>query len=590
MLPPPARIGRKRSSVGKSCLICRGWVHRRRPMCDWREAHAALGEFAAAESLLLKGAAQHPEDLTLARKLADAATARKDWPEAVKRWQKLLDLQGLDAPATTYVRLAQAHAALREFATAESLLLKGAAQHPEDLTLARKLADAATARKDWPEAVKRWQKLLDLQGLGAPATTYVRLAEAHAAVGDLAAAELLLLRGSNQHPEDLTLARMFAEIASGRKDWAEALKRWQSVLRLGGDTEAAIGMYRAYRGRGRTLEGQEVLRRGLATDPKNARILIELALSYNLTASRDRIALSREADRSPPPTEIVICIRNALEATRRCIESVLSRTTSPFALTLIDDCSDAAMRDYLDSLVIEHSWLRLIRNSENIGYTRSANLGLKAARADWVVLLNSDTVLTTDWLEGLLECALSRQVIKAVGPLSNAATFQSVPSMRGENGNFIINELPDHVSIEQMAKLIRSVSSKSFPLVPVLNGFCMLLSKAALDQVGYLDEDHFPRGYGEENDLCLRLLQAGHGLAIADHVYVHHLKSASFGHEERERLSREATAQMKKLWPEFGYSYVAQELEELPTMAQTRANIRQALNAIAAETKPKPSA
>ena len=159
------------------------------------QAHAALHEFATAESLLLKGAAQHPEDLTLARKLADAATARKDWPEAVKRWQKLLDLQGLDAPATTYVRLAQAHAALREFATAESLLLKGAAQHPEDLTLARKLADAATARKDWPEAVKRWQKLLDLQGLGAPATTYVRLAQAHAALREFATAEFFAAEG-----------------------------------------------------------------------------------------------------------------------------------------------------------------------------------------------------------------------------------------------------------------------------------------------------------------------------------------------------------------------------------------------------------
>ena len=48
-------------------------------------------------------------------------------------------------------------------------------------------------------------------------------------------------------------------------------------------------------------------------------------------------------------------------------------------------------------------------------------------------------------------------------------------------------------------------------------------------EVGGMDGAAFPSGYGEENDLCLRVRNAGYQLAVADDVYVWHSKSASFG-------------------------------------------------------------
>jgi GT2 family glycosyltransferase len=145
-------------------------------------------------------------------------------------------------------------------------------------------------------------------------------------------------------------------------------------------------------------------------------------------------------------------------------------------------------------------------------------------------------VVTKNWLNGLLHCGLSDPSVKAVGPLSNAATIQSIPKVRDSLGNFTINSLPASASPDDVGELLRRISRRSFPRTPMLNGFCLLLHRPTIKALGFFDEIHFSVGYGEETDLCLRLTNAGYKLAIADNVYVHHFKSASFGSENRKKL------------------------------------------------------
>ncbi len=78
------------------------------------------------------------------------------------------------------------------------------------------------------------------------------------------------------------------------------------------------------------------------------------------------------------------------------------------------------------------------------------------------------------------------------------------------------------------------------PLLPFINGFCLALRRSALEAVGLLDEAAFPTGYGEENDLCIRLRRAGHRLRVADDAFVWHAQSRSFSHERRLVLARAA--------------------------------------------------
>ena len=89
------------------------------------------------------------------------------------------------------------------------------------------------------------------------------------------------------------------------------------------------------------------------------------------------------------------------------------------------------------------------------------------------------------------------------------------------------------------------VPASRFPRVPFLNGFCMLLKRDVISTIGYFDEEAFPSGYGEEIDYCLRAVKAGLELPVADHTYVFHAESASYGHPRRKALSAAARARLE---------------------------------------------
>ncbi|MCY4514448.1 MAG: glycosyltransferase [Candidatus Tectomicrobia bacterium] len=237
--------------------------------------------------------------------------------------------------------------------------------------------------------------------------------------------------------------------------------------------------------------------------------------------------------------EVVVCVHNALEYVQRCLQSVLTRTSVKFRVVVVNDGSGPATTEWLQGLAARDELVDVVETNDGpLGYTRAANVGLRATRSNYVVLLNSDTIVPRLWLEGMLECMASDDKIGIVGPLSNAATWQSVPERTDRKGGWAVNELPGGYNVDEFAELVFGVSERQFPKVPFLNGFCLMISRAVIDQVGYLDEESFPRGYGEENDYCIRASDAGFRLAIADHCFVYHAKSKSFGTATRDKLAK----------------------------------------------------
>lgn len=238
--------------------------------------------------------------------------------------------------------------------------------------------------------------------------------------------------------------------------------------------------------------------------------------------------------------DIVVCVHNALEDVERCLSSLVRHTLPPYSLILVDDGSFDPTRDYLRRFAFDQDAL-LIRNDAARGYTLAANQGLHASNADYVVLLNSDTVVSPDWLDRMAMCAASDAAIGIVGPLSNTASWQSVPKLE-EDGDWASNPLPQGVDVEQMAMLVACRSARLYPRIPFLNGFCLMIKRQVIEDIGYFDEATFGRGYGEENDYCLRARKAGWTLAVADDAYVFHAQSKSYSHERRMQLCDQAGA------------------------------------------------
>ena len=252
------------------------------------------------------------------------------------------------------------------------------------------------------------------------------------------------------------------------------------------------------------------------------------------------------SDYSAAAVDVVVCVHNALDHVERCLASVVAKSTVPYRLIVVNDGSSAQTTARLRALADETEQMELVETADGpLGYTRAANCGLRASTADFVVLLNSDTVVPRLWLEGLLDAMASGDDVGAVGPLSNAASWQSVPERVSAEGDWMVNALPLGYGVDEYAELIHTLAPRNFPRVPLINGFCMMLRRSVLNRVGLLDEESFPKGYGEENDYCLRLRQAGFSIAIADHCYVYHAKSQSFG-DERPELAQQGGRALEK--------------------------------------------
>jgi GT2 family glycosyltransferase len=239
-----------------------------------------------------------------------------------------------------------------------------------------------------------------------------------------------------------------------------------------------------------------------------------------------------------PTVDVVVCVHDALADVRLCLWSLMHKGSHPFRLIVVNDGSDAETTAFLREVAAANPKLTLVHNaSPPHGYTIAANLGMRAAGGDYVVLLNSDTVVTYGWLERIVACGESDERIGILGPLSNAASHQSIPELRDRDG-WATNPLPSFLTPDGLAKLLERVSPRSRPRLPFVNGFCYVVKRAVFEAIGYFDEESFPSGYCEENDFSFRAARAGFELAVADDSYVFHAKSRSYTPEARKPIAK----------------------------------------------------
>ncbi|MEO7916505.1 MAG: glycosyltransferase, partial [Dokdonella sp.] len=242
---------------------------------------------------------------------------------------------------------------------------------------------------------------------------------------------------------------------------------------------------------------------------------------------------------------VVIPVYNAAMAAQACIESVLRHTSGNWRLIIIDDASDDPA---VIPLLVEYSGragINVVRNEANLGFTATANRGLRAAVGADVVLLNADTEVSPHWLTGLRRAAHSRPDIGSVTAVSDNAGAFSVPELEREN------PWPPGWTHSDAARALWHDAGLAYPLLPTGNGFCMYLRRYVINEIGVLDEAAFPQGYGEENDWCQRAEAAGYLNLIAGNVLVHHLRTQSFGIERREILGRAGMAVLRERWPNY---------------------------------------
>jgi GT2 family glycosyltransferase len=251
------------------------------------------------------------------------------------------------------------------------------------------------------------------------------------------------------------------------------------------------------------------------------------------------------------------------------VRSVLGTTGSArWHMTLIDDASpDQGVRAWLREFARDEPGVTVLENVRNLGFVQTVNLGMRLAGRRDVILLNSDTQVANDWLDRLRAAALARPSVGTVTPFSNNATICSYPQF------CVDNTLPPGQDTAAMDRLCAGSNRGQAVEIPTAVGFCMYIRRACLDQVGEFDAANFGKGYGEENDFCLRATALGWKHLHALDVFVYHEGGASFK-ESRVALQANALAAIRRLHP--GYEEMIREFVQQDPARPYREAIDQA--------------
>ena len=251
--------------------------------------------------------------------------------------------------------------------------------------------------------------------------------------------------------------------------------------------------------------------------------------------------------------DIIIPVYNAHHEAKACLESVLKNTRGGTArITLIDDAStDQRINDWLlelEKLTDAPLPLIVLRNMENLGFVGTVNRAMALSHHD-VVLLNSDTLVTPGWLERLVECADNDPQTATVTPFSNNAEICSYPQLCG-------NTPANAFDVNSLVQALVEAHDGHCPIIPTAIGFCMFIRRRALDRVGLFDAVRFGRGYGEENDFCMRVRAAGFINRLCPAAFVIHHGGRSFL-DDTAALKQLNLAQLTELYPDY-----SKEIEE----------------------------
>lgn len=249
---------------------------------------------------------------------------------------------------------------------------------------------------------------------------------------------------------------------------------------------------------------------------------------------------------SKHPVDIIVPVFRGLDDTRYCLESVLAAPgQTQWRLIIINDCSpEPEVTEWLRSFALRDARIQLLENSENLGFVATVNRGMAMSHDNDVLLLNSDAEVANDWLDRIQRAAYSAARVASVTPFSNNATICSYPRFCQAN------EMPGGFNTASLDQLFAQNLAGQSVEIPTGVGFCMYIRRECLQDIGLFDVANFGKGYGEENDFCIRAEHAGWTNLHALDVFVRHAGGISFGDTKSAR-ELQAMETLRRLHPGY---------------------------------------
>lgn len=237
---------------------------------------------------------------------------------------------------------------------------------------------------------------------------------------------------------------------------------------------------------------------------------------------------------------IVMPIYNGVDETLTAIESILTyykaqNFNSRINIRLIlglDNPNNIKMTEEINARYSYNPVVKILVNDNNLGFIQNCNKMFADVDDDEeVLLINSDVICPSrDWIQELLDVSNMSDEIGTVTPMSNCASIFSFPFPNSNNDCI----LPKHLELINDAL---STKINNVLVVPSCHGFCVLIRNTRLPFELRLDPI-FGKGYGEENDLSLKINKCGFKNVACPSVFIYHHESISFSGDKSPLLNR----------------------------------------------------
>jgi hypothetical protein len=204
---------------------------------------------------------------------------------------------------------------------------------------------------------------------------------------------------------------------------------------------------------------------------------------------------------SQPLVYIVILNTNRRDDTLACLDSLSKSTYKDLKIIVLDNSS---IDGSVEAVCSAFPNVQIINLTENLGYAGNNNVGIVEAikqGADWVLVLNEDTILDPDCLAELVKVGESDPKVGIVGPMvyhhNEPDVIQSAGGILGKYWR------SQHLGQNELDQ----GQFQSPHRVEWISGCAILVRKAAIEQAGMLDASFFI--YWEETEWCIRVARGG---------------------------------------------------------------------------------
>ncbi len=182
-----------------------------------------------AENILLEGMKYYPAHTSLIKEHAEYYIKTKNWDAAIPRCQTVIDECKEKASPKIFTVLGKALRRKGLLHEAENIMTEGLLYHPSHLPVYREYAEIAMTRKEWQEAARRWQEVINKFKDEIPSAVYARYGKVLKMQGLYEQAEIILNEGISKCPHELESYMEYVKIAMAKRDWDEAIKRAEIV-------------------------------------------------------------------------------------------------------------------------------------------------------------------------------------------------------------------------------------------------------------------------------------------------------------------------------------------------------------------------